>query len=291
VTGRRFDRARPRPYTLLDVFTDVPLAGNALAVVHDADGVGDDVMLAFARETRLAETTFVQTATTPAASYRNRIWTIVEEMPFAGHPSLGTAVAVALERGESDVTYVQETRAGRQPVAVERHGDHAHASVLQERSAPGREVDAAAAMAAIGLAIGDAHPRLRPQVVSTGLPALIVPLLERAALARVRPDHAAIAALAPESFNLYACWVDATAGRAWARSLPSSPLESEDPATGSAAGALLGYLHAHEGTRRVVVCQGEEIGRPSTLVAAMEDGRPRVGGGVVVVATGSVCLP
>src|ERR671914_1960986 len=104
-----------RPYTLLDVFTDTPLAGNGLAVVHDADGVPDEVMLAFARETRLVETTFVQAATVPGADYRNRIWTVGEEVPFAGHPSLGTAVAVALARGALEVGYRQQAIAGVPP--------------------------------------------------------------------------------------------------------------------------------------------------------------------------------
>src|SRR5919106_3830743 len=114
------------PYTLLDVFTDRPLAGNGLAVVHDADGVSDEVMLAFAKETRLVETTFVQCS--DVADYRNRIWTPAEEIPFAGHPSLGTAVAVALSRGDVYVEYRQQTHAGIQPVRVSRDGHRARTS-------------------------------------------------------------------------------------------------------------------------------------------------------------------
>ncbi|HUR85671.1 MAG TPA: PhzF family phenazine biosynthesis isomerase, partial [Solirubrobacteraceae bacterium] len=98
--------------TWLDVFTSVPLTGNQLAVVHDADGVDEATMLAFARETQLSETTFVQTATEAGADYRNRIFTIADEVPFAGHPSLGTAVAVAAARGEDEAHYVQQTGAG-----------------------------------------------------------------------------------------------------------------------------------------------------------------------------------
>ena len=101
--------------TWLDVFTDRPLTGNGLAVVHDADGVGDGAMLAFARETRLSETSFVQSATEAGADYRNRIWMMQGELPFAGHPSLGTAVAVARARGDHSVTYTQQTGAGLQP--------------------------------------------------------------------------------------------------------------------------------------------------------------------------------
>src|SRR6478735_1707234 len=104
--------------TWLDVFTDRALAGNQLAVVHDADGVPDATMLAFARETRLSETTFVQTPAAAGADYRNRIWTGKGEMRFAGHPSLGTAVAVASLQGRASAHVVQETHAGLQPVDV-----------------------------------------------------------------------------------------------------------------------------------------------------------------------------
>ena len=274
------------PYTLLDVFTDRPLAGNGLAVVHAADGVDDATMLAFAKETRLVETTFVQSS--EVADYRNRIWTPAEEIPFAGHPSLGTAVAVAIERGEDAVEYRQQTWAGIQPVRVERDGERAYASVLQEPAAFGEQVDPAAVMAAVGLRAQDAHPELPPQHVSTGLPTLIAPLVDAAALSRARKDQAAVAALAGGTFNLYLCAVDGRAARA--RSFPSE-LEGEDPATGSAAGPLLAYLHARTGRDRIEVAQGVEMGRPSRLVAELEGGRVRVGGDVVVLVTGTLRLP
>ena len=274
------------PYTLLDVFTDRPLAGNGLAVVHEADGVDDATMLAFAKETLLSETTFVQASET--ADYRNRIWTVTAEIPFAGHPSLGTAVAVSLQRGEQDVEYRQQTHAGIQPVRVEREGDRAYASVLQEPAVFGAEADAAAIMAAVGLRPEDAHPELPPQHVSTGLPTLIAPLVDAAALTRARKDQAAVAALADSAINLYLCAVD---GRAASARMFPSELEGEDPATGSAAGPLLAYLNARTGRDRVEIAQGVEMGRPSRLVAEMEDGRARVGGDVVVLVTGSLRLP
>ena len=279
------------PYTLLDVFTDTPLEGNGLAVVHEADGVPDEVMLAFARETGLSETTFVQTATVPGADYRNRIWTVGEEVPFAGHPSLGTAAAVALARGQEEVDYRQQTHAGVQPVTVRRTGDRAHASVLQEPAVAGRELDPAAVMAAAGLRESDAHGSLPPQLVSTGLPALIAPVAEAAAVGRARPDHAAIRALHGESFNYYLCWIDPDAGTARARSFAGFEAEGEDPATGSAAGPLMAYAHERLGLETLDVAQGVEMGRPSRLLASMEDGRPRVGGDVVVLVTGTLRLP
>src|SRR3712207_2970729 len=100
-------------------------------------------MAAFARETRLSETTFVQTATERGADYRNRIYMPLGEIPFAGHPSLGTAVAVALARGNTKISYVQETGAGLQPIDVEAGGDVAHASMLQEPPEFGVELDPA----------------------------------------------------------------------------------------------------------------------------------------------------
>jgi trans-2,3-dihydro-3-hydroxyanthranilate isomerase len=278
------------PYTLLDVFTDRPLAGNGLAVVHDAAGVDDETMLAYARETRLSETTFVQPASASGADYRNRIWTMAGEIPFAGHPSLGTAVAVALQRGEEDVVYRQQTLVGVQPVDVSRRGDRAHASVLQEPAEAGEELDPAAVMAAVGLRGGDAHPSLPPQPVSTGLPTVIAPVADADALARARPDRSAVAALRDGAFNLYLCAPDPASGTARARMFPSE-LDAEDPATGSAAGPLVAYLHERLGLERVDVTQGVEMGRPSLLRAEMEDGRPRVGGDVVVVVTGTVRLP
>jgi trans-2,3-dihydro-3-hydroxyanthranilate isomerase len=250
--------------------------------------VSDEVMLAFARETRLIETTFVQPPAVDGADYRNRIWTPVEEIPFAGHPSLGTAVAVALERGETEATYRQQTHAGVQPVEVGRDGDRARAWILQEPARFGDELDPGAVMAAVGLRTDDAHPTLPPQHVSTGLATLVVPVAAAEAVSRARRDRAAIARLADGTFNLYLCAVDGKAARA--RSFPSE-LDDEDPATGSAAGPLLAYLHERTGLDRLVIVQGVEIGRPSRLLAEMHDGRPRVGGDVVVLVTGTLRLP
>lgn len=282
-----------RPYTVLDVFTDRRLAGNALAVVHDADGLDAETMLRFARETRLSETTFVQSATAEGANYRNRIFTIVEEIPFAGHPSLGTAVAVARARGDTEAQYVQETGAGLQPVGVRVRGDGAYASVLQEPAFFGPELDAAAVLAAVGLEPTAAEPDLPPQIVSTGLPALVVPVREAVAVSRAAPDFAALdALLAPhDTLNLYLAHPDRAAGRARARMFSRLVQEGEDPATGSAAGPLCAYLEDRLGVTRVEIDQGLEMGRPSRLVAEVEAGRVRVGGGVVIVVDGEVTLP
>jgi trans-2,3-dihydro-3-hydroxyanthranilate isomerase len=282
-------------YTLLDVFTATPLEGNGLAVVHDADDLDDATMLAFARETRLSETTFVQRPAATGADYRNRIWTVELELPFAGHPSLGTAVAVARAAGaKGTVRYVQQTGAGLQPVEVtlEDGGERAYASMLQEPAVHGPEVDPAAALAALGLAPADGDPALPPQIVSTGLAQLILPLRDRDAAARATPDYGALRALLQHygAVTLYAaaCEPDADRAHAHARSFTFSAEIGEDPATGSAAGPLCAYLHARTGSPRVTIAQGVEMGRPSRLDAAIEDDRVRVGGDVAVIVDGTL---
>jgi trans-2,3-dihydro-3-hydroxyanthranilate isomerase len=281
------------PVTWLDVFTSTPLTGNQLAVVLDADDIDDATMLAFARETRYSETTFVQTATEPGADYRNRIWTMPGEILFAGHPSLGTAVAVARARGEQQASYVQQTHAGLQPIDVRLDGDTARASMLQEPPVFGVEPPVADVMATAGLDEVDAHPDLPAQVVSTGEPQLMAPVRDRAALERVTVEYDALRALLEplQSLVLYLVAVDPDAGTAYARSFFAGVgAVIEDPGTGAAAGPLLAYLNDRAGTQTLTVRQGDEIGRPSRLDCSWAEDRPRVAGDVVVVADGHVSL-
>lgn len=285
-------------YTLLDVFTATPLEGNALAVVHDADALEPATMLALARETRLSETTFVQASHVAGADYRTRIWTVERELPFAGHPSLGTAVAVArAERGHDDrpreVRYVQQTGAGLQPIDVRLlDGHRAHASMLQEPVVHGPEVPRVGPLAAIGLTPEHADRALPPQVVASGLAQLIVPLRDLDALRRACPDWAAVEPLLARhgATVLYAVVCNpAAAATVRARAFVSAAV-GEDPATGSAAGPLCAYLAARAGWREVTIEQGVEMGRPSRLETAMEGDRPRVGGDVVTVVDGTLQL-
>ncbi|HEY8582093.1 MAG TPA: PhzF family phenazine biosynthesis isomerase, partial [Capillimicrobium sp.] len=120
-----------RRLTWLDVFTATPMTGNQLAVVHEADDLDDATMRAFARETNLSETTFVQTPTDAGADYRNRIWMPDGELAFAGHPSIGTAVAFARARGDREGRYLQQTHAGLHAIDVRFDGELARASMLQ----------------------------------------------------------------------------------------------------------------------------------------------------------------
>jgi trans-2,3-dihydro-3-hydroxyanthranilate isomerase len=282
-----------RRLTWLDVFTSRPLTGNGLAVVHHADGISDATMLAFARETKLSETTFVQTATEPGADYRNRIWTVVGELPFAGHPSLGTAVAVAAARNERRAQYVQQTGAGLQPIEVELGSSGvARASMAQEPATFGPEVDPARILAALGLDPGDAHPELPPQVVSTGNQVLIVPVRDETVLTRPRPTTEPLRELLGElgAVCAYVAWHDPDREAAQARSyFMADPLVVEDPATGSAAGPLCAYLHERTGATRVDIEQGVAMGRPSRLLCEAGE-RVRVAGDVVLLADGELDL-
>jgi trans-2,3-dihydro-3-hydroxyanthranilate isomerase len=261
--------------------------------VHDADGVDERTMLAFARETRLSETTFVQSATAAGADYRNRIWTVGGELPFAGHPSLGTAVAVARARGETGaVRYVQQTGVGLQPVEVVIGSTAAGASMLQESPIFGAKPNPADAMAVLGLPATAANADLPPQVVSTGLAHLMLPLRTLEDLYLVAPDYDAIAALVDDlgAFGVYAAYCDPASGRAWARFFARDPGIGEDPGTGSAAGPLCAYLHRRTGCAAVEITQWREMWRPSRLRTEIVDDRVRVAGDVVVVIDGSVNL-
>jgi trans-2,3-dihydro-3-hydroxyanthranilate isomerase len=283
-----------RRLTWLDVFTSRPLAGNGLAVVHDADGLDEERMLGFARETKLSETAFVQTATESGADYRNRIWMTTRELPFAGHPSLGTAVAVAHARGEREARYVQQTGAGLQPIEVElgSNGGPARASMLLEPARFGDERDPGLVVTALGLVDADAHPELPPQLVSCGLQPLIVAVREEAVLARVHPDADLLGALLDESDAVcaYVAWPEPDGEHVQARAFFLEGRQvAEDPATGSAAGPLCAYLHARTGATRIEVAQGVAMGRPSRLVCEAGE-RVRLAGDVVVLIDGQVEL-
>jgi trans-2,3-dihydro-3-hydroxyanthranilate isomerase len=248
-------------------------------------------MLAFARETRLSETTFVQAPAVAGADFRNRIWTMRGELPFAGHPSLGTAVAVALSRGEERAAYVQQTPAGLQPIDVEVTGPGAaRASMLQEPATFHDELDPAEIARTLGLDVGDLDAGRPPRIVSTGARQVLV-LAGREALARVRPDRERLDALLEGHGCVvaYLAAVDGPAARC--RSFFVDPGGvTEDPATGSAAGPLLAWLHELDGTERLTVEQGVEMERPSRLECAVQGDRVRVAGEAVVVLTGTVEL-
>jgi trans-2,3-dihydro-3-hydroxyanthranilate isomerase len=263
-------------------------------VVHDADDVADATMLGFARETRAPETTFVQTAQADGADYRNRIWMTTRELPFAGHPSLGTAVAVARARGDATASYVQETGAGRQAIEVEVDGRLGRASMFQEPAEFGAELDPAEVMPLVGLSASAAHRELPPRLVSTGLLHLIAPVGDPGVLSDCRPDPPALAGLLERTGAtvVYVVAWDPGTGRARARSFYAGVggKMEEDPATGSAAGPLVAYLHHRTGASEVRIEQGVEMGRESVLDASTDGEKVSVAGDVFVLAEGTIEL-
>jgi trans-2,3-dihydro-3-hydroxyanthranilate isomerase len=250
-------------------------------------------MLALAKELDLSETTFVQSPGADGADYRNRIFTMAEEIRFAGHPSLGTAVAVARERGLAEASFRQETIAGVQPIDVELAGDLARATMLQEPAEFGEAIEAAPVLGALGLGPADAHPELPVQPVSTGIFHLMVPLRDRVALERIRPNFLRVESLEAKTSTmvLYPFVCDGDDGPVHARGFAAERNQVlEDPATGSAAGPLCAYLHRHTGRAAATVTQGVDMGRPSRLETAIAGDRVQVAGDCVVVFEGELRL-
>ncbi|HSV65790.1 MAG TPA: PhzF family phenazine biosynthesis protein [Mycobacteriales bacterium] len=281
------------PYHAVDVFTDRPYAGNPLAVVLDADDLPTEALQAIARELNLSETTFPMRPTVPAATYRVRIFTPATELPFAGHPSVGTAHTLARLGRIPTGAVVQECGAGLLPVAVDAVG----ARLTGGAAVVGAEVDPAPYLGAVGLSAGDLTG-LPSRSCSAGLPTLFV-LVRASAVARARLDLAAFAGTGLAE-NLAVVHWDAGSGTAHARVFAAAYGVPEDPATGSAALAFGVYLAAAglvaEGTTGFTIRQGAELGRPSTLgctvtVADGEVVRTTVYGAVAPVATGHLVVP
>lgn len=292
------------PFFWLDVFAESPLAGNGLAVILEADRLRDETMLAFARETGLSETTFVQSPSESTgveaepggavADYRNRIWTISGEIPFAGHPSLGTAVAVAIDRDVEQAGLVQETGAGLQGIDVRREGGQEwQASVLQEPARFDELFGRERCASLLNLESAQLHPDYTAQLVSTGFPTLLVPLRDEEALAAAAPDRAEFEKFefGDLAVNVYPFVFDVPSRTARSRCFALDLGDFEDPATGSAAGPLVAYLQDILDIDGITVRQGVEMGRPSLIEARMDSGRPRVSGQVRLVMSGEVRLP
>jgi trans-2,3-dihydro-3-hydroxyanthranilate isomerase len=269
----------PLRFAWLDVFTDRPFAGNPLAVVPDADGLGDAAMQTIAAELGLSETVFVF-----GGAERLRIFTPRAELPLAGHPVVGTALELArLGRIPREGRHVFRTGAGDTPVDV----SDGMATMTQAPFDPGHELDPALPGALLGAEVVGA-----PRVCSTtGIRQAFARVRDRGVLAGIRPDMAAIAEFADA--DGVAAWCedgDVVAQRFFAPRIGVP----EDPATGSAAGAL-GALRVHEGGApgSVTVVQGEEIGRPSEISVTVEGepgspGEVRVGGRAALVLEGEL---
>jgi trans-2,3-dihydro-3-hydroxyanthranilate isomerase len=274
-------------YVIVDVFTDRPLAGNALAVFPDPGSVPEDAMQKIAREMNLSETTFVTAINDDG--YDVRIFTPTTELPFAGHPTLGTSWTIhthlALAGGDA---VVQRSAGGETPVQFE--GEQVW---LERTGSVGDDIDAASIAAQLGLglsnigfdasAFGAAAGLLAPAVSNAGVSQMMVPVADPAVLAAM--------AVPPSVEGLPAapyCFAPLGPGKIKSRFFAAGFGIAEDPGTGSAAAALGLYLGARIGACSVEITQGIEVLRPSTIYVRAEPARAHVGGSVRLAAEGTL---
>lgn len=277
-------------YVVVDVFTDTPLAGNALAVFTDGRGLGDDEMQRLARELNLSESVFVLPAEADGDA-RIRIFTPSVELPFAGHPTLGSAFVLA---GPMQLPEIRlETLRGIVPVALEREHDRIVFGRMLQPLPVWREYEEADGLLA---ALRVARSELPVEHYDNGARFVYVGLRSEEEVAALRPDAFALSEL-PDLVGVL-CF--AGSGARWkARMFAPGGGVAEDPATGSAAGPLAVHLARHGRIGfgdEIEITQGVEIGRPSTLFtravgSAEELERVEVGGSAVIVARGEFRLP
>lgn len=272
-------------YVVCDVFTDVPLAGNQLAVFTDARDLDPLTMQALARETNFSETVFVLPPSNADADVRIRIFTPALELPFAGHPTLGTAFV--LGGPLSKIVIRLETGVGVIPVELEREGPRI---VFGRMDQPIPKIEPVADPAPIFAALGVSGSGLPVERYDLGPGHIYVELGSPEEVAALQPDIAALARATPDGVNCFA-----RDGRHWkTRMFAPNHGVVEDPATGSAAGPLAVHLARHGRIafgEQIEINQGAEINRPSTLYAEAYGGageiqRVVVGGCAVTVARG-----
>ncbi len=296
-----------RRYAVLDVFTDRPLAGNQLAVVLDSAGLGDARMQAIAAEFNLSETVFVFPAAKPVHSAAIRIFTPARELPFAGHPTVGTAVLLGLERaasgiGNGQMVLVLEEKVGPVRCGVTlRSDDLGHAifdlPILPAEGAAPPDKDALAA--ALGLMSGEiGFENHQATIFDAGVSYTFVPVRDLAAIGKAKANHSAWRAAFGQGGPafLYCREVTESVRSFHARMFAPELGITEDPATGSAVAALAGVIAKFDqppgGGHRYVIEQGFEMGRPSLIGLEIDmDGgavaAARIGGEAVVVARGT----
>lgn len=290
-----------RRFLQLDVFSARPGSGNPLAVVLDAQGLDDAAMQAIARWTKLPETTFVFPATDAHSSYRLRMFSPQKEVPFAGHPSVGTAHAV-LEAGlaaPDDGLLVQDGIAGQLPLRVEQIDGHRSIAIRTPRARVAEQVtadDPRLREALHGWPLGS----LPPALMDGGRTWWVVELASETALRSLQPDWEAIAALAEStgSMGVFAYARAATAGSydLAVRAFVGNGRRFEDAASGAANAVLAAWLdsrHALPGSgRRYVVSQGREIGFDALLEMQVDaNGDVWSGGQVQTVIRGTLDWP
>jgi trans-2,3-dihydro-3-hydroxyanthranilate isomerase len=277
-------------YVVADVFTDTPLAGNPVAVFTDARALDGEEMQRLARELNLSETVFVLPAEADGHA-RIRIFTPGIEMPFAGHPTLGTAFVLAAPMQLLEIRL--ETGMGIVPVALERERDRL---VFGRMRQPLPSWEPYAEEAALLSALGVERSELPVELYDNGARHAYVALSSEDEVASLRPDMSALSDLpAVLGVNCFAGEESRWKTRMFA---PAGGV-AEDPATGSAAGPLAVHLARHGRIafgEEIEISQGAEVGRPSTLYARADGSadqleRVEVGGSAVVVARGEFRLP
>src|SRR5580698_3933334 len=290
---------RRLPFVQLDVFSNRLFEGNPLAVFLDGRGLSDEEMQALAREMNLSETTFIlprEAAVESARGVRVRIFTVQEELPFAGHPTLGTAFQLRGSTGMREVAL--DLNVGKVPVRFEeKPGQPVFGEMTQIDPKFGERHDREAVVRACGLVDGDIAPSLPIETVSTGVAYTVVPIRGLKIMSALHVDMRGSQEYLDRSegkFFYFVCreTVD-PAAKLHARMMFYN---GEDPATGSAAGCAAAWMVAHEVARadeRVLIEQGVEMKRPSRIFvrASRKDDRVvnvRVGGNVVEVLRGEV---
>jgi trans-2,3-dihydro-3-hydroxyanthranilate isomerase len=293
--------------TQWDVFSSRPLEGNSLAVFSDGRGLSDAEMQSLAKEMNLSETTFIlprDAATEREHGIRVRIFTVQEELPFAGHPTLGTAFAL---RGQASTEksgakqLVLELNIGKVPVTFEDsgNGQPTFGEMTQVDPTFGMEHDRAAVARATGLSIQDFDDSLPIQTVSTGVPFTVTPLKSLSVIQHLQVDlNRAAEYLAKTAGKFFYFITRETVDRDARLHARMLFYNGEDPATGSAAGCSAAWMLAHgvaKSDERVLIEQGVEMKRPSRIFvrASRIDNRVvnvRVGGYAVEIMRGEVFL-
>jgi trans-2,3-dihydro-3-hydroxyanthranilate isomerase len=291
---------RKFPFVTVDVFSSHALEGNPVAVFTDARGLTDAEMQAIALETRLSETTFIiprDEATERAAGIKVRIFTVAEELPFAGHPTLGTASVIATARGVNHVAL--DLKVGKIPVSFKSSPDGHFGEMTQRDPDFGKTHDANEIAQVTGIALAEIDTSLPIQTVSTGFAFAIVPLRSLATLGKLEIDlKRAAAYLATTDAALFFFVTRDARGEAGLRARMLF-YGGEDPATGSASGCTAAWMVRHGVARpdeQVLILQGVEMKRPSRIfVRASLDGarvhNVRVGGHCAEVMRGELMLP
>jgi trans-2,3-dihydro-3-hydroxyanthranilate isomerase len=299
-------------YHTLDVFTDRTFGGNPLAVFPDSAHLPTELMQRIAGEMNLSETVFLGPPNTSEGAARVRIFTPKVEVPFAGHPTVGTAIFLAgtsTDRPtEGEITLVLEENVGPVPVQVRfesgvpNFARFATAMLPEHRPSPYAGPELAAM---VGLDLADVCPEgLEPEMVSCGLPYHIVPVATVEAVSRAVLDLALWHRMLSDSWahHVYLVCLEAEGDSVDVRVRMFAPGSGvhEDPATGSAAAALGGYLSGIDGGEearlRWTVEQGIELGRPSLLYVEADRAKGattavRVGGSAVAVSSGTMVVP